>query len=68
MNAAINAFLASAGKVLSAGIATVEDAVALVDLVKTVLGKDQPTDADWTSLHTYEAKQTAILDGKMEGE
>lgn len=68
MNEFLKDFLASAGNILADGVAEVKDAIAIVDLIKDVLGKDTPTDADWQTLHDYEAKQTAILDAPMDGE
>ncbi len=62
-------FLEAAGAVLADGFATWEEAKAFFDFTATVVnGATDPTDADWTKLHDYEAKQLAILDAPMDGE
>lgn len=64
----INAFLASIAPIFAAGVSTVEQAGAIVDLTKSVIAKGGPDDADNAALDAIIAKETDILNAPLEGE
>lgn len=66
--AAIAAFLQAAAAILGATVTVVQDAIAVSNLVKTVIDQGEPTQADWDELQTYQDANDAIINAPMDGE